>query len=112
VYTQELFAPILSIVPFDSVDEGVDLVNDTPYGLCAGIFTNDLGYALGLARRLDAGLVKINDTLPGAVVQAPFGGWKESGTSFNEMGTTARLFYTRPKTTYVRWRMPASGWRS
>ncbi len=75
----EVFAPVLSIVPFDSMDDMVHQVNATPLGLAAGIFTRDVTRAFTLAQRLHVGLVHINETSSSRVDLIPFGGVKQSG---------------------------------
>jgi len=79
VMCEEVFAPVLSIVPFATVDEMVTQVNATSLGLAAGIFTRDLTRALTVAQRLHVGLVHINEASSSRVDLMPFGGVKQSG---------------------------------
>jgi acyl-CoA reductase-like NAD-dependent aldehyde dehydrogenase len=79
VMTDEIFAPVIAIVPVRNVDEGVDLVNAGRYGLQAGVFTRDLDVAFGVARRLRVGGVMINDTSSYHADAMPYGGVKDSG---------------------------------
>ncbi|HLU81787.1 MAG TPA: aldehyde dehydrogenase family protein, partial [Trueperaceae bacterium] len=72
------FGPVAPIVEFDTVDEAVQLANDTPFGLAAYLFTNDLSRAMKVAEQLEYGIVGINDGVP-STPQAPFGGVKQSG---------------------------------
>lgn len=76
---QEVFGPVMSIVPFDSIDEAIERVNSTPFGLATGVFTNRLNDALSFARRLDVGGVHINETSSSRVDVMPYGGSKDSG---------------------------------
>jgi aldehyde dehydrogenase (NAD+) len=77
---QEIFGPVLSVMPFDDEDEAVTLANDTEYGLAAYAHTNDMRRARRLIRNLRAGNVHINGTGPGPLSPAsPFGGVKQSG---------------------------------
>jgi succinate-semialdehyde dehydrogenase/glutarate-semialdehyde dehydrogenase len=76
---QEVFGPVMSIVPFDTLDEAIERVNATPYGLATGLFTNRLGDALAAARRLEVGGVHINETSSSRVDLMPYGGSKDSG---------------------------------
>jgi succinate-semialdehyde dehydrogenase/glutarate-semialdehyde dehydrogenase len=76
---REVFGPVVSIVPFDDLDAAIDQVNDTPYGLAAGIFTADIGTALTAAERLRMGSVHINETSSSRVDLMPYGGVKDSG---------------------------------
>ena len=79
VACNEIFGPVMCIVPFDDLDQAIDRVNATPYGLAAGIFTNDLRGALDAAQRLEVGGVHINETSSSRVDMMPYGGTKESG---------------------------------
>jgi succinate-semialdehyde dehydrogenase/glutarate-semialdehyde dehydrogenase len=79
VMCEEIFAPVLSVVPFDSFDEAVEAVNSVPFGLAAGLFTQDINRAIDGARRLHVGVVHINEPSSNRVDLIPFGGVKESG---------------------------------
>lgn len=76
---QEVFGPVMSLVPFDTLEEAIERVNATPYGLATGIFTNRLDSALSAARRLHVGGVHINETSSSRVDLMPYGGAKDSG---------------------------------
>jgi aldehyde dehydrogenase (NAD+) len=92
---QEVFGPVLAVIPFETEDEAVRIANDTEYGLGAGIYTRDGARAFRLARRLRAGTVGIN----GFQVEPhlPFGGFKQSGLG-REGGQSAYEAYTELKT--------------
>jgi succinate-semialdehyde dehydrogenase/glutarate-semialdehyde dehydrogenase len=75
----EIFAPVISIVPYDSLDAAIGDVNATPYGLAAGIFTTNVNTAMKAARRLEVGTVHVNETSSSRVDVMPYGGVKESG---------------------------------
>lgn len=79
VLTQEIFAPVVTVVPFRNVAEAIEGANNTPFGLAAGIFTQNIGEAIGAARQLRFGGVHINETSSSRVDGMPFGGVKESG---------------------------------
>ena len=79
VSCQEIFGPVMSIVPFDTLDEAIERINATPYGLATGLFTNRLDEALKAARRLEVGGVHINETSSSRVDVMPYGGSKDSG---------------------------------
>ncbi len=79
VVCEEIFAPVVTIIPFSSLDDAIEQFNGTPYGLAAGIFTRDINAALTAARRLDVGIVHINESSSGRVDLMPFGGVKDSG---------------------------------
>jgi succinate-semialdehyde dehydrogenase/glutarate-semialdehyde dehydrogenase len=79
VMSQEVFAPVISLVPFDSFDEALAEVDSTEYGLATGIFTRDIDRALHASRRLHVGAVHINETSSSRVDLMPYGGAKASG---------------------------------
>ncbi|MFD4819870.1 aldehyde dehydrogenase family protein [Peribacillus butanolivorans] len=81
VSCQEVFAPIVTVTPIKSIVEGIDLINDSKYGLQAGIFTNDIQTALEASKKLHVGGVIINDIPTYRVDQMPYGGVKESGNT-------------------------------
>ena len=91
----EIFGPIATIQPYKSDDELVELANNTDYGLCASIFTNDKNQAKQLASKIDAGLVWVNTWLA-RDLRTPFGGVKASGFG-REGGNYALNFFTEPK---------------
>ena len=92
----EIFGPVLAVTSFTDADEAVAMANDTPYGLTASIWSNDVNRALGAARAIDAGYVWVNDVevrYPGL----PFGGWKQSGVG-KELGLVDDILsHTRSK---------------
>ncbi|WP_216207910.1 aldehyde dehydrogenase family protein [Amycolatopsis aidingensis] len=92
---EEIFGPVLAVVPFDDEEEAVALANDTEYGLGAGLFTSDVQRAFRVSRRLRAGTIGIN----GFQVEPhlPFGGFKQSGLG-REGGRSAFEAYTELKT--------------
>lgn len=79
VSCKEVFGPVMTLVPFDSIDEALERVNSTPYGLATGVFTNRIDAALKAVRRLHVGGVHINETSSSRVDLMPYGGTKESG---------------------------------
>ncbi len=79
VMCEEIFAPVLSVVPYRSFDEAVDAVNATPFGLAAGVFTRDVMRAMNATRRLHVGVVHINEPSSSRVDLMPFAGVKDSG---------------------------------
>lgn len=74
---EEVFGPVLSIIPYDDEDEAVEIANDTPYGLSGYVSSGNLDHARGIAARLRTGMVHINGASLDAM--APFGGYKQSG---------------------------------
>jgi aldehyde dehydrogenase (NAD+) len=99
VARQEVFGPVQSVIAFDTLDQAVDMANDTEYGLSAGVFTRDIARAHTLAAALQAGQVQIN-RYTGAGVEVPFGGYKNSGLG-REKGTEALRHYTQLKSVIV-----------
>lgn len=79
VVCEEVFGPVVSLTPFTSLDEAIIEANGTPFGLAAGIFTNDVSTAMLAAERLRMGSVHINQTSSSRIDLMPYGGVKESG---------------------------------
>lgn len=75
---EEVFGPVLSIIPFDSEEQAISIANDSKYGLASGIWTTNLSRALRVSRAVHAGTVWVN-TYRASSAMAPFGGFKESG---------------------------------
>lgn len=96
---EEIFGPVLSVLDFDTEDEAVTRANATPYGLAAGVFTQDLTRAHRLVRAFRAGTCYINH-YNAAPVEMPFGGTKLSGVG-RENSKAAIEFYSEPKAVYV-----------
>jgi alpha-ketoglutaric semialdehyde dehydrogenase len=99
--TEEVFAPVAALMRAGSADEAIAIANDVRYGLVAAVFTSDLGDALRLTRRLEAGMVRVNAPTSGVDFQAPFGGAKESSHGPREQGMAARSFYTESRTVLI-----------
>ncbi|MGF6261561.1 aldehyde dehydrogenase (NAD+) [Paraburkholderia youngii] len=96
---EEIFGPVLPVIPFQGEQEAVRIANDTPYGLASGIQTRDLGRALRLADRIEAGTVWIN-TWHKYHPSGPFGGYKMSGYG-REQGAEALESYTQYKSIWA-----------
>lgn len=99
VYRQEIFGPVLPIIPFSDMDDLVEMANDTEYGLTAFVNTSDLNTALLMSERLEYGMVCINDYLP-ATPEAPMGGIKQSGLG-RESGPEGLYEYLEEKTIFI-----------
>jgi acyl-CoA reductase-like NAD-dependent aldehyde dehydrogenase len=101
VACEEIFGPVLSIIPSTDADEALNIANSVEYGLSAGIFTRNLNDVLDFADRIEAGIVKINGETAGVEPQVPFGGMKASSSGDREQGKAAIEFFTETKTIYV-----------
>ena len=76
---EEIFGPVLSMIPFRDEEEAVRIANGTPFGLVAGVWTRNMGRAMRLSRRIRSGQVYINSYGAGGGVELPFGGFRKSG---------------------------------
>jgi acyl-CoA reductase-like NAD-dependent aldehyde dehydrogenase len=99
IVDEEIFGPVLSVITFDDVDEGIALANQTIYGLAAGVWTQDIKTAFRVARALKAGTVWVN-TYNLYDPSAPFGGFKASGFG-RDLGREALDGYTETKTVWM-----------
>jgi acyl-CoA reductase-like NAD-dependent aldehyde dehydrogenase len=89
----------MSVIPFTSVDEVIELSNDNEYGLAAAVWTRDIKKAINTAKALRAGTVWINDSQP-APSEAPWGGYKQSGVG-RELGKQGLDDYLEEKAVYL-----------
>ena len=96
---EEIFGPVMSVIPFSSVDEVVAMSNDNEYGLAAAVWTNDVKKAMLTARALRAGVVWINDSQP-APTEMPWGGYKQSGIG-RELGKHGVDDFLESKSVYL-----------
>ncbi|MCC6314571.1 MAG: aldehyde dehydrogenase family protein, partial [Thermomicrobiales bacterium] len=98
---EELFGPVLGVIPIDGIDEAIEIANKVRFGLAASVFTRDLGTALRFVQGIQAGVVHVNSETAGAEPQVPFGGMKGSSSYSREQGKAARDFFTQIKTVYI-----------
>ena len=96
---EEIFGPVMSVIPFASVDDVVAMANDTESGLAAAVWTNDVKKAFKTAQALRAGVVWINDSQP-APTEMPWGGYKQSGVG-RELGKEGLEDFLESKSVYV-----------
>ena len=96
---EEIFGPVMSVIPFRSVDDVIAMANDNDYGLAAAVWTNDVKKAMRTAEALRAGIVWINDTQP-APTEMPWGGYKQSGVG-RELGKQGLDDYLEEKAVYL-----------
>jgi aldehyde dehydrogenase (NAD+) len=98
---EEIFGPVLSVIPVDDYPAAVTALNQTRYGLSASVFTRDVNLAFRAMRDFETGIVYVNAGTTGAETHLPFGGWKETGNGHREAGHAALDTYTEWKSIYV-----------
>jgi acyl-CoA reductase-like NAD-dependent aldehyde dehydrogenase len=98
---EEVFGPLLSIVPIDSYEEAIKVANSTEYGLSTAIFTESSRLSFRAMRDIESGLVYINAPTTGAEIHMPFGGMKASGNGHRELGKKAVEEFSETKTIFV-----------
>ncbi|GAB3557632.1 aldehyde dehydrogenase family protein [Spelaeicoccus albus] len=102
IATDEIFGPIVAVLDVSDYETGLDALNNSRYGLTAGICTDSLAHSTDFATRVQAGVVKVNRATSGLDLHVPFGGIKDSSSNtFREQGHTAMDFYTWEKTIYT-----------
>jgi len=99
---EEIFGPVLALIPYEHLQEALALANDVEYGLSASIYTQNIGNILTFISDMDAGLVRINAETAGVELQAPFGGMKQSSSHSREQGQAAIEFFTSIKTVFLK----------
>jgi aldehyde dehydrogenase (NAD+) len=98
---EEIFGPVLSIIPVGDYQEAMTALNQTRYGLSSSIFTKDVTTAFRAMRDFETGIVYVNAGTTGAETHLPFGGWKETGNGHREAGHAALDTFTEWKAIYV-----------
>ncbi|MGZ4449462.1 MAG: aldehyde dehydrogenase family protein, partial [Nocardioides sp.] len=99
IWREEVFGPVVAVMPFDSEAEAVELANDTDYGLSGSIFTRDLGRGLRVARGVQSGNLSVNSH-SAVRYWTPFGGYKQSGLG-RELGPDAPMAFTEEKNVFI-----------
>ena len=97
----EIFGPVLAVIPFDDEEEAVRIANDSQYGLAASLWTNNLSRAHRISKRLRAGTVSVN-TVDALSPMTPFGGIKQSGFG-RDLSLHSFDKYTALKTTWIKY---------
>ena len=101
VAREEIFGPVVSVIPVKSLDEAIEVGNSVDYGLSASIYSQDVNKAFRAIRDLKTGITYVNAGTTGAEVHLPFGGMKDTGNGHREAGQAALDFYTEWKSVYV-----------
>jgi acyl-CoA reductase-like NAD-dependent aldehyde dehydrogenase len=91
---EEIFGPVLAVIPYEGVEEGIAIANDTPYGLSGGVWTRDRAAGMAIAKRIRAGTISVAGAFPNFL--SPFGGHKQSGLG-REFGTEGLNHYVENK---------------
>jgi aldehyde dehydrogenase (NAD+) len=98
---EEIFGPVLSVIPVDGLDEAIDIVNGVQFGLSASIFSQDVNTVFRAMQDIYTGILYVNAGTTGAEIHLPFGGTKATGNGHREAGTAALHFYTEWQSVYV-----------
>ena len=98
---EEIFGPVVSVIPFASLEEALEVANGVVYGLSASIYTRNVNRAFTAALDLYTGIVYVNAPTIGAETHLPFGGTKQTGNGHREAAIAAIDFFTEWKTIYV-----------
>ena len=98
---EEIFGPVLSVITVKDLDEAIEVLNGTVYGLSSSIYTQDVNAAMRAIERIEAGITYVNGPTIGAECHLPFGGVKETGNGHREGGWTAYEIFTEMKTVYI-----------
>jgi len=102
IFRDEIFGPVLAVSEFGSLDEAIDLANDSVYGLSSAIFTTNLGNARKYIDGIEAGLAHVNVHTGYKEPSMPFGGVKQSGAGLPENSRTGLEFFVEQKAVYMR----------
>jgi alpha-ketoglutaric semialdehyde dehydrogenase len=98
---EEIFGPVVAVIPFEDFDEALEIANGVQYGLSASIYTHNVNNAFRAQRDLQTGIVYVNAPTIGAETHLPFGGIKNTGNGHRESGEAALDFYSEWKTIYI-----------
>jgi alpha-ketoglutaric semialdehyde dehydrogenase len=101
VAREEIFGPVTSVIPVQSLDQAIEVVNQSEYGLSASIYTQDVNRAFRAMRDVDTGILYVNAGTIGAEIQLPFGGTKATGNGHREAGTAALDVFSEWQALYI-----------
>lgn len=101
IWKEEIFGPVLSVAKFDTFEQAIEMANDTPYGLSASIYTQDLNLAYTAMRDVYTGIFYVNAPTIGAETHLPFGGTKETGNGHREAAMAALDVFSEWKSVYI-----------
>jgi betaine-aldehyde dehydrogenase len=105
---EEIFGPVMSVIPFEDEEEALRIANDTPYGLAAAVWSRDIFKCFRMVKRLQAGIVWVNHMQP-TYVEAPWGGYKMSGIG-RELGPWGAEEYLQVKQVHINLNEQPIGW--
>jgi alpha-ketoglutaric semialdehyde dehydrogenase len=98
---EEIFGPVVSVIPIDNLEQGIAVANDVPYGLSASVYTRNVNAAFAALRDIYTGIVYINAPTIGAETHLPFGGTKQTGNGHREASVASIDFFTEWKSIYI-----------
>jgi alpha-ketoglutaric semialdehyde dehydrogenase len=98
---EEIFGPVVSLIPVDNLEQGIEVANGVPYGLSASIYTRNVNRAFAAMQDLYTGIVYVNAPTIGAETHLPFGGTKQTGNGHREAAVAAIDFFTEWKSVYI-----------
>jgi aldehyde dehydrogenase (NAD+) len=98
---EEIFGPVVSVIPIDNLEQGIEVANGVAYGLSASIYTRDVNRAFAAIQDLYTGIVYVNAPTIGAETHLPFGGTKQTGNGHREAAVAAINFFTEWKSVYI-----------
>jgi len=98
---EEIFGPVVAVIPIDNFDQALEIANGVKYGLSASVYTRDVNKAFCAMRDIVTGIVYVNAPTIGAETHLPFGGTKQTGNGHREAATAALDFYSEWKTLYI-----------
>jgi len=101
VAQEEIFGPVVSVIPIDSLEQGIEVANGVPYGLSASIYTRNVNQAFAAIQDLYTGIVYVNAPTIGAETHLPFGGTKQTGNGHREAALAAIEFFSEWKSVYI-----------